>query len=41
MLDILTKENSTKGPVQISVGIRVDISIYQVRTKAKLKIKTP
>ena len=30
MLDILTKEFSTKGPVQISVGIRVDISIYQV-----------
>ena len=30
MLDILTKEFSTKGPIQISVGIRVDLSIYQV-----------
>ena len=37
MLDILTKENSKLGPVQISVGIRVDLPIYQVRIKTILK----
>ena len=39
MLDILTKENSKLGPVQISVGIRVDLPIYQVRIKTILKKK--
>ena len=39
MLDILTKENSKLGPVQISVGIRVDLPIYQVRINMILKKK--
>ena len=36
MLEILAKELCSNGPVQISVGIRVDRSIYQVKCETKV-----
>ena len=40
MLEILAKELCSNGLVQISVGIRVDRSIYQVKCETKLTILT-